>query len=358
MSFELGKATRVSDAKHIRMVASAFRKQGKPVVLVPLKAGVHAGHLSLIRAAKSIRGAVVIVAYSGRGHEQAKTTAARDAGTSAAASASFTESYSQDIALDIAMLERAGVDAVFEYTEESLWPRGLRTTILPVESHLESPEYVGREIAWVLALVGVVGPSHVIVGEKDYEVLVGLQRAVNELHIPVKLQGVPTVRTPEGIPMSLRNAWVAPEEREAVAAMSAALTAGAYAAEGGAEKVLEATHAVLEAAGVEPEYVELRGLDLGPAPEQGDARLFVAVEVRRDQKVAGGGQAGVGQTDSGQAGGGQVNGGQVNSGWPSGGRSRDGYVRVMDNVGMPLGIGFKNIEAHQEARQEARQEAN
>lgn len=342
MSFELGKATRVSDAKHIRMVASAFRKQGKPVVLVPLKAGVHAGHLSLIRAAKSIRGAVVIVAYSGRGHEQAKTTAARDAadttaanddaGTSAAASASFIDSYSQDIA----MLERAGVDAVFEYTEELLWPRGLRTTILPVEAHLESPEYVGREIAWVLALVGVVGPSHVIVGEKDYEVLVGLQRAVNELHIPVKLQGVPTVRTPEGVPMSLRNAWVAPEEREAVAAMSAALTAGAYAAEGGAEKVLEATHAVLEAAGVEPEFVELRGLDLGPAPEQGDARLFVAVEVRRDQTVAGGGQAGGGQTDSGQ-----VNGGQ----------SRDGYVRVMDNVGMPLGIGFKNIEAHQEAHQ-------
>ncbi len=332
MSFELGKATRVSDAKHIRMVASAFRKQGKPVVLVPLKAGVHAGHLSLIRAAKSVRGAVVIVAYSGCGHEQANTTAARDAanttaanddaGTSAAASASFIDSYSQDIAL----LERAGVDAVFEYTEESLWPRGLRTTILPVESHLESPEYVGREIAWVLALVGVVGPSHVIVGEKDYEVLVGLQRAVNDLHIPVKLQGVPTVRTPEGVPMSLRNAWVTPEEREAVAAMSAALTAGAYAAEGGAEKVLEATHAVLEAAGVEPEYVELRGLDLGPAPEQGDARLFVAVEVRRDQTVAGGGQAG-------------------------GGQSRDGYVRVMDNVGMPLGIGFKNIEAHQEAHQ-------
>ena len=82
--------------------------------------------------------------------------------------------------------------------------------------------------------------------------------------------------------------------------MSAALTAGAYAAESGAEKVLEVTGEVLAAAGVEPEYLELRGRDLGEPPAEGDARLFVAATL--------------------------------------------GGVRLIDSVGLPLGIGFRNLE--------------
>lgn len=100
--------------------------------------------------------------------------------------------------------------------------------------------------------------------------------------------------------MSLRNADVAPEAREQASALSAALTAGAYAAESGAEEVVRVAREVLAAANVEPEYVELRGRDLGEAPAEGDARLFIAATV--------------------------------------------GGVRLIDNAGVPLGIGFRNLE--------------
>lgn len=269
MSFELGQATRVEDARHIGMVASAFKKKGKPVALVPLRAGVHAGHLSLIAAAKRIRGAIVIVAYTGADEE------------------------------DFVAFARAGVDAVFAYSEDTLWPRGLRTTVLPVDHGLEDPAVIGREVAWHLALLGVVKPTDVVVGEKDFEVLLGLQRAVTDFHLGVRVQGVPTVRMADGVPMSLRNTQVPADAREQASALSAALTAGAHAAEGGERAVREVVDAVLQAAGITPEYVELRALDGGPAPEQGDARLFAAATI--------------------------------------------GGVRLLDNVGLPLGIGFKNI---------------
>ncbi len=148
-----------------------------------------------------------------------------------------------------------------------------------------------------------------MVGEKDYELLIALNQAIRDFHIQVRLQGVPTVRMPDGLALSLRNMDVEESARDKASTLSAALTAGAHAAEAGAEQVLEVVNTVLDAAGIEPEYVELRGLDLGPAPEIGDARLLVAANI--------------------------------------------GGVRLTDNVGLPLGIGFRNIEAHAEGADNA-----
>ena len=111
--------------------------------------------------------------------------------------------------------------------------------------------------------------------------------------------------------MSLRNTNVPAAAREQAAALSAALTAGAHAAEAGAEQVREVAAEVLSAAGVEPEYLEVRGRDLGNPPAEGDARLLVAATI--------------------------------------------GGVRLIDNVGLPLGIGFNNIEEH-EAKAELERE--
>lgn len=267
MSFTAGQATEFS-TDQVAVLSRAMRRTGRPVVLVPLGTGVHAGHAALIRAARRLPRAVVIVAWAG---EEVPETFATEQ-----------------------------VDAVWRYTDDELWPKGLRTLVQPVDHDLEPVDEVARQLTRQLTLVNAAGPSDVVVGEKDYEQLRALQSAVTDLHLPVTLHGVPTVRMPDGLAVSLRNTDVAEEAREQALVLSAALTAGAHAADQGADAVLAVARDVLETAGIRPDYLEVRGLDLGEAPATGDARLLVAAEV--------------------------------------------GGVRLLDNVGLPLGIGFRNIE--------------
>ena len=266
MSFEPGQA-REFGLDQIGVLSRAMRKTGRPVVLVPLGTGLHAGHAALIRAARRLPRAVVIVAYAGS---------------------------------DRQMLVDESVDAVLTYSQDELWPRGLRTLVQPVEHYLEPVDAVAMQLTLELTLINLVAPTDVVVGEKDYEQMRALQTAITDLHLPVKLHGVPTVRMPDGLAVSLRNTGVEESAREQALALSAALTAGAHAAEHGADTVLEVARSVLVDAGVNVDYLEIRGLDLGDAPDTGDARLLVSAVV--------------------------------------------GGVRLTDNVGLPLGIGFRNIE--------------
>jgi len=274
MSIQRGQATVVTELDMVSKVGSAFKKTGAPVVLVPLGRGVHAGHIALVRAAKAIRGAVVVVALSSTNDD------------------------------DLETLRKESVDVIWHYSDEKLWPNGQHLVVTSKTSGLEPVDEISDALTRNLALIGALSPSDVVVGEKDYELLIALNQAIRDFHIQVRLQGVPTVRMPDGLALSLRNVEVEESAREQARTLSAALTAGAHAAEAGAEQVLEVVTTVLDAAGIDPEYVELRGLDLGPAPEVGDARLFVAANI--------------------------------------------GGVRLTDNVGLPLGIGFRNIEAQAE----------
>lgn len=253
------------------MFGRALRKTGKPVVLVPLGLGLHAGHIAMIRAAKRIPGAVVVVSYAGpeADHERLK----------------------QEL-----------IDAIFTYSSDTLWPNGLRVEVNGGTT-LGITVGLGAEVSRVLAMISLTGATDVFLGEKDYELVVAVQRALNDLYLPVKLHSVPTVRMPDGLAISLRNALIPVEFRDSAVALSAALTAGAHAAEHGAAVVVETVESVLGAAGLTADYVEVRGLDLGEPPALGDARLFAALTL--------------------------------------------GDVQISDNVGLPLGIGFKNIEAAQ-----------
>lgn len=270
MTFTPGQATEFSAAQ-VAALSKAMRTTGRPVVLVPLGDGLHAGHVALIRAAHRIPRAVVVVAWSGEKIPE--------------------------------VLAREKVDAVWQYSQDELWPRGLRTLVQTVDVDLEPVDEVSRILTLQLTLINTVVPTDVVCGEKDYEQLLALQHALTDLHLPVNLHGVPTVRMPDGLAVSLRNAGVAEEARDQAIALAAALTAGAHAAEHGEHAVLAVAREVLETAGVSWDYLEVRGRDLGDAPEEGDGRLLVAASI--------------------------------------------GGVRLIDNVGLPLGIGFRNIEQQQ-----------
>ena len=263
MAFEPGQAVVVTDEKLLATYGRAFRKIGKSVVVVPLGADIHGGHVELIRAAKSLLGSYVVVTFSG--------------------------------AEVLEVFAREKVDVVFH---------GELETSVRVDSGvepLEDPELTQKEVARILAAINATHATDVVLGEKDFEVLVATQYAVSGLRMECKLHSVPTVRTPDGLALSNRNALVAVDKREAALALSAALTAGAHAAEHGKAKVLETARGVLEAAGVTPTYLELRDLAMREAPEEGDARLLGAVDL--------------------------------------------GGVHLTDNVGLPLGVGFKHVEA-------------
>lgn len=316
MSFAFGQATHFHLADIARF-SRVMQKTGKSLHLVVLGQDIHAGHRMLLRTAQQL--GVVVAAVElphGAAGDTAETvdvapgavettTGAVDAAPDAQAHATNQGAPSRQLTPELMdVLREAGVDAVVPYTREpgeknSLWPQGLRTQITPPEG-LEDSAALAEALTVHLSLLHAVAPDSIIAGEKDYEFLLRLQQAITDLHLAVKVQGVPTVRMPDGLAMSLRNTEIPVEHREKAVALSAALTAGAHVAERGAQVVLETAQDVLAAAGVQPDYLELRARDFGPAPQEGDARLLVAATF--------------------------------------------GGVRLIDNVGVPVGIGFRNLD--------------
>jgi pantoate--beta-alanine ligase len=136
----------------------------------------------------------------------------------------------------------------------------------------------------VTKLFNMVGPDVAYFGQKDAQQAIVIGRLVRDLDIPVQVEVCPTVREPDGLAMSSRNAYLSAAERERATALSRALAAADDAVRGGERRpraVLEAAQAELRGAGVEPEYLELRSTtDLSPVERvNGSALLAVAARV-------------------------------------------------------------------------------
>ena len=133
MAFEPGQAVVVTDEKLLATYGRAFRKIGKSVVVVPLGADIHGGHVELIRAAKSLLGSYVVVTFSG---DEVPEVFAREK-----------------------------VDVVFH---------GELATTVRVDSGvepLEDPQLTQREVARILAAINATHATDVVLGEKDVSVL-------------------------------------------------------------------------------------------------------------------------------------------------------------------------------------------
>ena len=239
-----------------------------PIALVPTMGALHEGHRTLVRAARERAATVVVSVFVNP--------------TQFGPGEDF-DRYPRTWDADLAALAEEGADVVFHPPVDEVYPPGAVGVTVdpgPLGSVLEGairPGHFAGVLTVVAKLFGLVRPDLAVFGEKDYQQLTLIRAMARELALGVEVVGIPTVREDDGMALSSRNRYLAPEQRSAAAAISAALRAGAAAGPEGADSVLAAARAVL---GAEPsllqDYLELTDTDLGPAPAAGPARLLVA----------------------------------------------------------------------------------
>ena len=239
----------VRTTAEIREVVEGWRARGLSVGLVPTMGAIHAGHLALVEAADRQADRVIVSLFVnprqfGPGED--------------------LSSYPRDEAADATLLAGAGADLLFAPGVAEVYPEGFATTIAigSVTEGLCGAIRPGHfdGVATVLAkLFNMVGPDFAWFGEKDYQQLQVVRRLVRDLDLPVAVHGVATVREPDGLALSSRNAYLSPVERRAAPALHATLKALAQALEAGAGNIAgEIARAAdaLRTAGFDPvEYV-------------------------------------------------------------------------------------------------------
>ncbi len=260
----------------LRSALADARRAGHTIGLVPTMGYLHEGHLSLIRAASAECDLVVMSLFV----NPTQFGAGED-----------LERYPRDEERDLRLAGEAGADLVFAPAVEEIYPSDFSTqvevigslaSVLDGDPSSRGPEHFRGVTTVVAKLFNVVGPDVAYFGQKDAQQAVVIRRMVRDLDFPVRIEVLPTVREPDGLAMSSRNAYLGPEDRERATALSRALAAAERGARAGSlATALEAAARELEAAGIEPEYLEARDAEtLEPLERLGDRPVLVAVAAR------------------------------------------------------------------------------
>ncbi len=203
----------VHTIEQVRADVASARAEGKVIGLVPTMGAFHEGHLSLMRAAREQCGHVVVSIFVNP--------------TQFGPGEDFEE-YPRDLERDKRLAEDAGVDTIFAPGAEEMYPPGF-CTFVEVEGLTETMEGAFRPghfrgvTTVVTKLFTIVMPDKAYFGQKDYQQLVVVRRMVKDLNLPVEIVSLPTVREADGLAMSSRNAYLAPEERRAALCLKRAL---------------------------------------------------------------------------------------------------------------------------------------
>jgi pantoate--beta-alanine ligase len=266
-----GELTVHESPTSITPVTKALRSAGRKVAFVPTMGALHEGHRELVRHARRAPGATTTVVsifvnplQFGAGED--------------------LERYPRPLEADLDACREEGVELVFTPGVPDMYPEGAEITVQPgaLGSELEGtvrPGHFAGVLTVVAKLFHIVAPDVAFFGEKDYQQLVLIKKMVRDLDFPLAVVGVPTVREPDGLALSSRNAYLSPDDRARATTLYRALTAGTGVSARGPAAVLDAAAAVLaEEPALQVEYLELRDPELRLDPT-GPARLLVAARL-------------------------------------------------------------------------------
>jgi pantoate--beta-alanine ligase len=258
----------------MRAWAAGARRAGRSVALVPTMGAFHAGHHALMAAARAACDAVVVSLFVNPAQfEEASDLAA----------------YPRTEEADAAAAAELGVDVLFAPSVQEVYPPGFATSVrvAGLSDVLEGAERGRGHFAGVCTVVAkllnVVTPDVAFFGQKDAQQVAVLRRMVEDLDLPVALEVVPTVREPDGLALSSRNARLDAAERARAIALSRALRATEAAIAAGerdAARLREAGLAAMARHGVDPEYLALVDPDSFEPVQAVNGRVLVAVAAR------------------------------------------------------------------------------
>jgi pantoate--beta-alanine ligase len=254
-------------AGEVREALAADRAAGRSIGLVPTMGAFHGGHLALIGASTARDDVTVVSLFVNPAQFGPAEDLAR---------------YPRDEAGDAAAAEAAGVGVLFVPSVEEMYPPGFDTWVDPGElaTVLEGAVRPGhfRGVATVCArLFGITQPHRAYFGRKDAQQVAVVKQVVGDLAMPLEIVACPTVRDPDGLALSSRNAYLSPDQRQRALALPRALQAGAEARRDGGDPVATAQEALAAEPTLIVDYVaeaDLDGPTLAAAIRVGATRLI------------------------------------------------------------------------------------
>jgi pantoate--beta-alanine ligase len=261
----------------------AERASGRSVGLVPTMGYLHAGHRSLMDRSVTSRDLTLVTIFV----NPLQFGANEDLAT-----------YPRDLDRDLAMCTDAGVDVVLHPSVEEMYPLGTPTltsvSVAEVSAPMEGasrPTHFAGVATVVAKLFNIAGPCHAFFGVKDWQQLAVIRRMAADLSFPVEVVRCPTVREPDGLALSSRNAYLTPEERAAAPVVHWALVTGAAAIAAGERSPARVRDLVADLIRAEPradlDYVEVvDAATLQPMdPLSGEVRLLAATRFGRARLI-------------------------------------------------------------------------
>ncbi|CAN1604560.1 pantoate--beta-alanine ligase [Pseudomonas mediterranea] len=263
----------VKTVRELRAAVARARSEGKRIAFVPTMGNLHSGHVALVTKAAQRADFVVTSIFV----NPLQFGAGED-----------LDKYPRTLAADQEKLLQAGCHLLFAPSVEEMYPDGMagqtRVSVPQLSEGLcgaSRPGHFEGVATVVSKLFNMVQPDLAVFGQKDFQQLAVIRALVHDLNMPIQIIGEPTVRAEDGLALSSRNGFLSPEQRAVAPVVYRSLNSIAEAIRQGqrdfpalvAEQLKQ-----LEAAGMRPDYLEIRqARTLRPAmPEDRDLVILVA----------------------------------------------------------------------------------